>query len=290
MSSEFNLKTTDYTSLQLVSKKLFDIIYKRLHVSTTYIVKKGETAMTVLSSFNENAEIIPEGYSVEYGGTYCRLIISNEQNVMTTVNLEKDQLTRELEVTSQLQMKGFLGVTLFDLNGNVFGTLCVMDKEERHFNEKDISFLQSIAGVLSHLIELDQTKYNMSYLNVPIIPITEGVAILSIQGIIDDRRADKLLQSVLYYASDHKVSHFMIDVGGLIILDHTFPKVILEIVKSLELMGTEAILSGMTPSIARHEMNNKTLLALKIRTVSTLEEGLRHIGFHLQKNEKRSGL
>ncbi|OLS35719.1 anti-anti-sigma factor [Alkalihalophilus pseudofirmus] len=290
MSSEFNLKTTDYTSLQLVSKKLFDIIYKRLHVSTTYIVKKGETAMTVLSSFNEKAEIIPEGYSVEYSGTYCRLIINSTDNVMTTVNLEKDELTRELEVTSQLQMKGFLGVTLLDLKGNVFGTLCVMDKDERIFTEEDIEFLQSIAGVLSHMIELDQTKYNIHYLIVPIIPITKGISILSIQGIIDNHRADKLLQNVLYYASDHQVNHFIIDVSGLIILDGLFPRVIIDLVQSLELMGIKTILTGLTPSIAMNQAGSKSLLPLKTKTVSTLEQALAHIGFQLQRNEKRSKL
>ncbi|MFD6443309.1 GAF domain-containing protein, partial [Peribacillus sp. NPDC060186] len=55
----------------------------------------------------------------------------------------KDVVTRELEVTSQLNVRGFLGVTLKDLKGKVFGTLCVMDREERVFSEEDINYLKS---------------------------------------------------------------------------------------------------------------------------------------------------
>lgn len=91
----------------LFRKKLFEVITKQLNVSTTYVTRRGETAMTVLSSYNEKEEIIPEGYSVEYGGTYCRLIIMNDGDVMHTANLMKDAVTRQLEVTDQLQVKGF---------------------------------------------------------------------------------------------------------------------------------------------------------------------------------------
>lgn len=48
-----------------------------------------------------------------------------------------------------------------------------MDKEEKNFQEK-ILLLQSMAGILSHMIDLDETRYQMGFLSVPIIPITEG--------------------------------------------------------------------------------------------------------------------
>lgn len=138
----FNYEQTSptYYSLRTVSSKMFALISKQLNVQTAYITKRGETAMTVLSSYNREEQIIPEGYSVEYGGTYCRLIIKNEGDAMHTANLMKDAITRELEVSGQLNVKGFLGVTLKDLKGNVFGTLCVMDKEEKVFSEEDIFY------------------------------------------------------------------------------------------------------------------------------------------------------
>lgn len=55
--------------------------------------------MTDLSSYNREEESIPEGYSVEYGGTFCRLIIKNKGDAMHKVNLNlmKDAITRLLK-------------------------------------------------------------------------------------------------------------------------------------------------------------------------------------------------
>ncbi|MFG6114764.1 STAS domain-containing protein [Halobacillus sp. MO56] len=271
MPSEYNLSSSDFHSLVTASRKMFEAISKQLNVNTAYVTKRGPTAMTVLSSFNEKEEIIPEGYAVEYSGTYCRLIIGNEEDTMNTVNLTKDALTKELEVTSQLKVKGFLGVTLKYLDGEVFGTLCVMDKEEKDFSEEDIEYLKSMAAILSHIIELDQTKYNMAFLNVPIIPITHGISILTIQGIIDEVRAEKIINVVLDYGAKNDIEYFIVDLSGLVILDGTFPPVLLEIVTALEVMGIKTIITGISPEIARHELCDIQELRKKSKTVTNLE-------------------
>ncbi len=281
MVSNYNLDSSNFESLRTVSRKMFEAITKQLDVNTAYVTKKSKTEMTVVSSYNENEEIIPEGYSVEYGGTYCRLIIENDKNALSKLDVTKDEATRRLEVTDQLQVKGFLGVTLRDLNGKVFGTLCVIDKAEKEFSEKDVEYLESMADILSHIIELDQTKYNMAFLNVPIIPITKGISTLTIQGVIDQYRSEKIMRVVLRYSAEHQIDHFIIDVSGLVILDDLFPCVIVDLVKALQVMGIETILTGISPEIARHEDSNKQLLSTNIKTVPNLESALEYIGFYL---------
>ncbi|MDP1418338.1 hypothetical protein Q8G35_07925 [Peribacillus simplex] len=81
--------------------------------------------------------------------------MKNKGDAIHTANLMKDAITRELEVTGQLNVKGFLGVTFKDLKGNVFGSLCVMDKEEKVFSGEDINYLKSMADILSHMIKLN---------------------------------------------------------------------------------------------------------------------------------------
>ncbi|PFA67670.1 anti-anti-sigma factor [Bacillus sp. AFS015802] len=281
MSNEYNLASSEFHSLITTSKKLFQSISKHLGVQTAYITRRGDDAMTVLSSYNEKEDIIPEGYSVAYGDTYCRLIIMNENNEMHKVNLAKDVITRELEVTSQLGVKGFLGVTLKDPTGGVFGTLCVMDKNEKVFSQEDIDYLHVMADVLSHILELDQTKFNLNYLSVPIIPITEGIACLSIQGIMDANRSEQMINKVLEHGASHGTDYFIIDLTGLLILDGKFPVAFSNLVQSLHLMGIETILTGITPTIAMHEKENDQLNHLPIVKVRNLESALKHIGFKL---------
>ncbi|MGD7044387.1 STAS domain-containing protein [Jeotgalibacillus proteolyticus] len=287
MSIPYNV-SSDHASLITASKRIFTIICERLDVNTAYVTKKGSSAMTVLSSFNKEDEIIPEGYSVEYDGTYCRLIIADPESAMTTENLMSNEVTKELEVTPQLNVKGFLGVTLRNLQGEVFGTLCVMDKEEKDFSQADIDYLHAMAEVLAHTIELDQTTYNMGFLTVPIIPITTGISILSIQGIIDENRAQKILQSVLDYGSSQQIHHFIIDLSGLIILDGIFPNVLINLVKSLQLMGIQTIVTGISPEIAKYDMNNgQELSTLDTEIVRNLEAALASIGFYLMEKDEQ---
>ncbi|MBU0905349.1 MAG: anti-anti-sigma factor, partial [Firmicutes bacterium] len=115
MPSNYKNTIPEHSSLKSISSKMFSVISNYLNVNSVYVTRRGETAMTVLSSFNKEEKIIQEGYSVEYGGTYCRLIIMNEHDSMHTGNLMKDEITKQLEVTSQLNVKGFLGVTIKDL-------------------------------------------------------------------------------------------------------------------------------------------------------------------------------
>lgn len=281
MPKNNNFSPYNYHSLKTASKKMFELISKQLNVNTAYVTKKGQTAMTVLSSYNKEEAIIPEGYSVDYGGTYCRLIIMNEGDVLRTSNVTKDALTKELDVTGELGVKGFMGVTLKDLQGNVFGTLCVMDRAEKEFTEENKEYLTSIADVLSHLIELDQTKYNLSFLSVPIIPITTGISILTVQGLIDDLRSEKIMNEVLNYGAENNIDHFIIDLSGLIIEGDTFPAVLLDMVSALKLMGIEAIITGVSPQFARQEVGNSQLKDLAPKTVKNIEAALDYIGFTL---------
>ncbi|MCA1050692.1 GAF domain-containing protein [Priestia aryabhattai] len=276
-------KVPHFYSLRSVSQKLFEVITKQLNVSTTYVTRRGETAMTVLSSYNEKEEIIPEGYSVEYGGTYCRLIIMNDGDVMHTANLMKDAVTRQLEVTDQLQVKGFLGVTLKDLKGNVFGTLCVMDKEEKEFSGEDIAFLQSMAGILSHMIDLDETRYQMGFLSVPIIPITEGVSILSLQGIIDKERADQIMTDVLHDAAHNEIDYFIIDLSKLLLREKEFPNFFLKMITALQLMGAQSVITGVTPTFAKEQTKNHDLRNLQLKVVKNIQQALQCVGYNLIK-------
>lgn len=282
MQKEYSLDSTEFPSLKSVSQKMFDLIADQLDVNTAYITKRGSNEMTVISTFNKKEEIIPEGFSVEYSDTYCRKIIMNEEDALCTEDLTKDVMTRELEVTSQLQMKGFLGVTLTDLNGNVFGTLCVMDPEEKVFSQEDVDYLKAMGEVLAHIIELDHTQYNLGFLNVPIIPVRKGISILPVQGIIDEKRAEIITRTVLEYAAAQKIEHLVIDLSGLVIVDGEFPHVFINVIHALKLMGVNILLTGISPAIARHELSNNEILKMNIHISRNLEAALEHIGFHLQ--------
>ncbi|MBM7097876.1 MULTISPECIES: STAS domain-containing protein [Alteribacter] len=286
MVTSFNVQSSEFPSLKSASYPILKAIGDHLNVDTAYVTNKGPTAIKVLRSFNKEEEIIPEGYEVEYGGTYCRLIITSEESQLTTPNLMKHEITSKLEVTGQLKLKGFLGVSLKNSEGEIFGTLCVMNKEETNFTDDDARYLNSMAEVLTYLIELDDVKNSMSYLTVPIVPLTKGVSVLPLQGILDDRRSARLMEAVLNHCVENKVGFFIVDVTGLIIVDSHFPVSLGKLLDALRVMGVKTLLTGVSGEMAREEVTNSRSLFGSTKTYSTMESALQSIGFHLVQNEQ----
>lgn len=281
MNKKQGMSTHD--SLKAVSYKLFQVISDELDVNTAYVTERGPTAMKVISSFNKDHYIIPEGYAVDYDGTYCRLIIQSDQEAMRTNNLGSFTLTKGLEVTPELEAKGFLGVTLRDFSGEVFGTLCVMDKEEKEFSDQDIHFLKQMADVLSYVIHLDNTLADIELLSVPIIPIKKGLAILSLQGNINESRSQKIMEDTLHYAADKSVHSFVIDLSQLRLLENQFPDVLKNLVSGLNVMGVQVMMTGLPPWLVQKPGVSEHLSQLKTEYVADIESALNKIGYRLKK-------
>lgn len=272
-----------HDSLKAVSYKLFKVISDELGINTAYVTQRGPKAMKVISSFNKDHYIIPEGYEVDYDGTYCRLIIQNEQEAMHTDNLGSFHLTKGLEVTEQLEVKGFLGVTLRDFYGNVFGTLCVMDKEEKQFTDENIHFLKNMAEVLSYIIHLDSTIADIELLSVPIIPIKKGLAILSLQGNITEERSHKIMEDTFHYAAANRVHSFIIDLSQLVLLENRFPDLLKNLVLGLNVMGIQVMMTGLPPWLVKMPEIRAHLSELTIDYVMDIESALNRIGYTLEK-------
>lgn len=273
----------NHDALKAVSYKLFQMISDELGVNTAYVTQRGPKAMNVISSFNKDRNIIPEGYAVDYDGTYCRLIIQSDEDVMHTNNLGIFTLTKDLEVTEQLEVKGFLGVTLRDFHGNVFGTLCVMDTEEKNFTDKDIRFLKNMADVLSYIIHLDNTVADIELLSVPIIPIKKGLAILSLQGNVNEQRSQKIMEDTLHYAANKGIHSFIIDLSQLALLENRFPDLLKNLVSGLNVMGVQVMMTGLPPRLVQMQDAREQLSQLKTEYVTDIESALNKLGYQLQK-------
>ncbi|TMW71485.1 GAF domain-containing protein [Alteribacter natronophilus] len=277
MSQSIALTVDDFPTLKKASYQLLQIMAEQLNVDTAYIVKRDEKEMTVLSSVNVAEELIPEKYAVAYAGTYCRLTIEN-RNALTISDLTKDELTSELEVTKQLNLKGFLGVTMRDGDGELFGTLCVMSKSEKTFTDKDKRLVQDFADVLSNLIDYDHTNRLVESIAVPIVPVTGNISVLSLQGIMDETRSRRVSEAVLAHCAEKKTLVFIFDLSGLVISDFHFPDSLLKIPDALRIMGVKPVYSGITPDIARKRAAMEALEYSGTKTFMSLEAALRSFG------------
>nr|WP_243847105.1 STAS domain-containing protein [Thalassobacillus devorans] len=124
-----------------------------------------------------------------------------------------------------------------------------------------------------------QTEINE--LSVPIIEITESVAVLPLVGAIDTARAQLLMDHALSESSNNDYDYFIIDVSGVPVIDTMVADQIFKVIRGLKLIGVEVKMSGVRPEIAQ------TMVQLGVDfedtlSFSSLHRALDYIGFGLK--------
>ena len=88
-------------------------------------------------------------------------------------------------------------------------------------------------------------------LSTPVTPIWEGILLLPLLGIIDSVRTQDIMNKTLAKIAETSAKVFVLDISGVAAIDTGVANQMIKITKATRLMGCEAIISGISPSIAR---------------------------------------
>lgn len=115
-------------------------------------------------------------------------------------------------------------------------------------------------------------------LMMPIVPISNGVAVLPILGELDEERSQYILENALEQSKNLKVEHLIIDLSGIVIIDTMVAHNLFRVVNALKLLGVQSMITGMrselTQTVVSIGIDFKDLL-----TFSNLQKALESIGF-----------
>jgi PAS domain S-box-containing protein len=100
--------------------------------------------------------------------------------------------------------------------------------------------------------QLQQALEEVERLSTPIVPIEEGISVLPLIGTLNDRRIEMLFNSFAWRNTSSKDRYLIVDVSGLAQFNNSFGRDILNIYNWLKLMGTELVLTGISPNMAIH--------------------------------------
>lgn len=150
---------------------------------------------------------------------------------------------------------GFIIDSLVDHAGSVFSTSFV----EYHRNTVDLA-----------------QKAVFEY-SVPVVGLSDSVAILPLIGELDTNRARLLKENALYNCVELGNSILIIDLSGVPIVDTMVANEIFQVVSSLKLIGVQTILTGVRPEIAQSIVK----LGLNFKGV-TIKSSLKHAIVELQ--------
>lgn len=118
-----------------------------------------------------------------------------------------------------------------------------------------------------------EQKRLLEQLSSPIIPIAVGVVVLPLIGRFDGTRVDRVCETVLAGVASHRARVVILDITGVSVADAEFAAALLRITRTVGLLGTSLVVTGVSPTIAQ------SLVALGLDlgdlvTRGTLQDGV----------------
>jgi rsbT co-antagonist protein RsbR len=88
-------------------------------------------------------------------------------------------------------------------------------------------------------------------MSTPVTQIWAGILMMPIVGIIDSKRAQDIMNTILASIADSKAQHFILDISGVAVVDTAVANHLIKITRATALMGCECIISGISSAIAQ---------------------------------------
>lgn len=123
------------TSLVNKWQSLIDTIAEIINVPSALIMKLNEDTIEVFLKSNTrgNPYHAGEQAKLEYG-LYCETVVGTQQKLLVP-NAAKDPVWKDNNPDVDINMVSYLGYPINWPDGEVFGTICVLDNKENHYNE-----------------------------------------------------------------------------------------------------------------------------------------------------------
>ncbi|MDY6836106.1 MAG: PAS domain S-box protein [Chloroflexota bacterium] len=173
----------------------------------------------------------------------------------------KDGSTIPLEFNAQL---------VVDENGDVVGFEgLARDIIERRRVEQELKESQEKLRELVHKL-----KFSQEELSTPVIQVWDHVLVLPLMGVIDSHRARKVMDSLLPKIGETQTEVLVLDVTGVAAMDAPVTNQLVRTVQACRLLGTECVLTGITPDVAQ-SLIRRGIDMRDIITRRDLQDGLK---------------
>ncbi|MBY0089345.1 STAS domain-containing protein [Priestia aryabhattai] len=154
---------------------------------------------------------------------------------------------------------------------------------EKRINDKIDQFLNTFLISYSEYKDelIASQKDLVENLSVPIIPLSQSVAVLPLIGMIDLNRIQTIEEKVLMGISDLKIQTLIIDLSGIAnmemhVIDH-FQKILI----GISMMGSKSILTGLRADLVRTMIHSGISFEDKAEAKGTLQQTLKE---YLEQN------
>ncbi|EYF03133.1 PAS domain-containing protein [Chondromyces apiculatus] len=161
------------------------------------------------------------------------------------------------------------------------GTYCWVRDETKLVRDKGgqpievVGTWQDITGRKEVEVTLERQACALVELSTPLIPISEDILVMPLIGMVDSRRADQIMATLLHGISSRHARFTILDITGVGVVDTNVAAMLMRTARAARLLGVEVLLTGIRGDVAR------TLVALDVDlgtvvTFGTLQAGIQH--------------
>jgi rsbT co-antagonist protein RsbR len=166
-----------------------------------------------------------------------------------------------------------------DRFGTVEEALLVLLADLAEANRRNAAALEQVAAANRELEDklgmIERQQDAIRELSVPIIEVWDDVITLPLVGSFDTARAVEVTERLLHRVVEAKVRWVLIDLTGVAVVDTSTAHHLLQLAKSVKLLGARCILTGLNEQLA------STLATLgvsfaELTPMRTLRQALKH--------------
>lgn len=132
-------------------QRLVDALAQLMEVPTALIMKNEHPYIEAFITSRTENNPIPPDYKEKIFGTYCEITI-NTREMHEVHNALKHPIHKNKPGLTENGLIAYLGFPLVWPTGDIFGTICVLDKKERHFSKEKKDLMKELKiSVDAHL-------------------------------------------------------------------------------------------------------------------------------------------
>lgn len=283
--AEMTKSVNAFDNFDEAAQGVLNIISEFVKINTLFIAKNDKVHNQIIKVVNQTENLLQEGERLPFNETLCKLSVDHGREILIIPDLTKSELSQSLDVAKNLAGGSFIGIPIYFENGDNYGTICGLDSKSFPFTEEHIRLFETMASLLTFVLELDNANKQIQNLSAPFVPITSGVAVLPIIGFINEDRAEKIIQLSLQKSQEMNLDYLVIDLSGISQIDHVVSNSLLKIASLLKLIGVKPILTGFHPDLALKALS----LQMELKDIiieANLERALNKIGLKLEKHDR----
>ncbi|MFW5687118.1 MAG: PAS domain S-box protein [Halanaerobium sp.] len=175
---------------------IVDIIADLLEIPSALIIKTNPPYYEVFSASSTEDNPFKVGDRDNLTGNYCEKVILKKEKLLVSNALKDKNWNNNPDL--DLGMISYLGFPIKWPNGDIFGTLCVLDSKENNFSIRIENLLKEYSGLIEIYLSLIYNNHELlekqNRLEITLQSIGDGVITATPQGIITrmNNTAEKL--------------------------------------------------------------------------------------------------